>query len=71
MSPLQVAVDDEATFGSWKELLRPDGILIVTIDENEVGHLSVLLEMMFPEYLRHMVAAVINPKGTGKLNFGG
>jgi adenine-specific DNA-methyltransferase len=52
-----------------KRLLRPDGVLIVTIDENEVGHLSVLLEMMFPEYLRHMVAAVINPKGTGKLNF--
>ncbi len=52
-----------------KRLLRPDGVLIVTIDENEVGHLSVLLESIFPEYLRHMVTAVINPKGTGKLNF--
>lgn len=52
-----------------KRLLRPDGVLIVTIDENEVGHLSVLLETMFPEYLRHMVTSVINPKGTGKLNF--
>jgi len=52
-----------------KRLLRPDGVLIVTIDENEVGHLSVLLESIFPEYLRHMVCAVINPKGTGKLNF--
>jgi adenine-specific DNA-methyltransferase len=52
-----------------KRLLRPDGVLIVTIDENEVGHLSVLLESLFPEYLRHMITTVINPKGTGKLNF--
>ena len=52
-----------------KRLLKPDGVLIVTIDENEIGHLSVLLESIFPEYLRHMVSAVINPKGTGKLNF--
>ena len=52
-----------------KRLLKRDGVLIVTIDENEVGHLSVLLESIFPEYLRHMVSAVINPKGTGKLNF--
>jgi len=52
-----------------KRLLRRDGILIVTIDENEIGHLSVLLESIFPEYLRHMVSAVINPKGTGKINF--
>lgn len=52
-----------------KRLLKPDGILIVTVDENEVGHLGVLLERIFPQYLRHMVTAVINPKGTGKLNF--
>jgi adenine-specific DNA-methyltransferase len=26
-----------------KRLLKPDGVLIVTVDENEVGHLSVLL----------------------------
>ena len=52
-----------------KRLLKPDGVLIVTIDENEVGHLLVLLEDLFPGYLRHMVTAVVNPKGTGKLNF--
>src|SRR5438876_976061 len=52
-----------------KRLLKPDGVLIVTVDENEVGHLSVLLEAVFSGYLRHMVSAVINPKGTGKLNF--
>lgn len=52
-----------------KRLLKPDGVLIVTIDENEVGHLGVLLEQIFRDYLRHMVSVVINPKGTGKLNF--
>lgn len=52
-----------------KRLLKPDGVLVVTIDENEVHHLAMLLEQLFPEYLRHMVSVVINPKGTGKLNF--
>jgi adenine-specific DNA-methyltransferase len=52
-----------------KRLLKHDGVLIVTIDENEIGNLNVLLESIFREYLRHMVSAVINPKGTGKLNF--
>jgi len=52
-----------------RRLLRPDGVLIVTIDEHEVHHLGMLLERLFPEYLRHMVSIVINPKGTGKLNF--
>jgi adenine-specific DNA-methyltransferase len=53
-----------------KRLLRPDGVLIVTIDENEVYHLGMLLEELFDNYLRHSVTIVINPKGTGKLNFG-
>lgn len=52
-----------------RRMLKPHGVLICTIDENEVGHLSVLLEEHFPEYLRHMVSVVINPKGTGKYNF--
>ncbi|MCA3155449.1 MAG: hypothetical protein ING30_10560, partial [Burkholderiales bacterium] len=53
-----------------KRLLKPNsGVLIVTIDEHEVHHLGVLLEQVFPEYLRHVVSIVINPKGTGKLNF--
>lgn len=52
-----------------RRLLKPDGVLIVTIDEHEVHHLGMLLEKLFPEYLRHMVSIVINPKGTGKLNF--
>src|SRR6185369_4882506 len=53
-----------------KRLLRKDGVLIVTIDEHEVHHLGMLLEKIFPEYLRYTVTAVINPKGTFKQNFG-
>lgn len=52
-----------------KRLLRADGVLIITIDENELHHLGVLLEGMFPGSLRHMVTIVINPKGAGKKNF--
>jgi adenine-specific DNA-methyltransferase len=52
-----------------KRLLKEDGVLIVTIDENEVYHLGCLLEQLFPSYLRQMVTIVINPKGTGKQNF--
>ncbi len=52
-----------------QRLLKDDGVLIVTIDENEVSHLGVLLEDVFPGYLRHMVTIVINPKGTAKANF--
>ena len=53
-----------------RELLKPDGVLIVTIDEHEVHHLGVLLEQVFPGYLQHTISIVINPKGTGKANFG-
>lgn len=53
-----------------KRLLKADGVLIVTVDENEVQHLGMLLEQIMPEYLRHMITIVINPKGTYKVNFG-
>lgn len=49
-------------------LLRPDGVLIVTIDEHEVHHLGVLLEQVFPGSLRHLTTIVHNPKGTYKKN---
>lgn len=52
-----------------RELLKPDGVLIVTIDEHEIHHLGVLLEQIFTGYLQHTVSIVMNPKGTGKLNF--
>jgi len=53
-----------------KRLLKPSGVLIVTIDEHEVQHLGVLLEQMLPDYLRQMVTIVINEKGVaqGKLS---
>ena len=52
-----------------KRLLKSDGVLIVTIDEHEVHHLGMLLERVFPEYLRYLITIVINPKGTAKANF--
>ena len=52
-----------------KRLLKRDGVLIVAIDEHEVHHLGMLLEKMFPEYLRYMITMMTNPKGTGKSNF--
>jgi adenine-specific DNA-methyltransferase len=52
-----------------RDLLKPDGVLIVTIDEHEVHHLGVLLEQIFPSHLHYTVSIVMNPKGTGKVNF--
>lgn len=52
-----------------RRLLKPDGVLIVTIDEHEVAHLGVLLEQILPEFLRYQVTIIINPKGTYKANF--
>ncbi len=52
-----------------KQLLKPNGVLIVTIDEHEVHHLGMLLERMFPEAYRQMVTIVINPKGVTQGRF--
>lgn len=49
-----------------KRLLKPDGVLIVTIDEHEVHHLGVLLEDQMSEYPRQMVTIVINEKGVAQ-----
>lgn len=52
-----------------KRLLNPnDSVLIVTIDENEVLHLGVLLEQTFPKCKIQMTTIVINPKGTARYN---
>jgi len=52
-----------------KRLLNPnDAVLIVTIDENEVLHLGVLLSQIFPKYKIQMPTIVINPKGTARYN---
>jgi len=54
-----------------KRLLKPDGVLVVMIDEHELHHLGMLLERLFPEYLRYVVSIVINARGsTGSRNFG-
>lgn len=52
-----------------KNLLKADGVLIVTIDDWESHHLQVLLEEVFPE--RELATVVIehNPKGLPSRNF--
>jgi adenine-specific DNA-methyltransferase len=50
-------------------LLKPDGVLICTIDEHEVHHLGMLLEKVFRGYVHYMITVVINPKGREKANF--
>jgi adenine-specific DNA-methyltransferase len=52
-----------------ENLLKPNGVLIVTIDEHEVGHLSVLLEQMFPQARRQMVTIVNNGAGVSQGGF--
>ena len=49
-----------------KRLLKPSGVLIVTIDEHEVHHLGALLEEQLAEYARQMVTIVINEKGVAQ-----
>ena len=49
-----------------KQLLKPDGVLVVTIDEHEVHHLGNLLEDELREYARQMVTIVINQKGVAQ-----
>ena len=54
-----------------KRLLRPDGVLIITIDEHEVHHLGMLLEEtgLFKDAIRQMITIVINPKGVTQGRF--
>lgn len=52
-----------------KKLLKPDGVLIVTIDEHEVTHLGLLLEQLFPSSRRQMVTIVNNAAGVSQGGF--
>ena len=53
-----------------KRLLKSDtGVLIVTIDQNEVHHLALLIEQAFPSYERTMVTIVIHGRGNAGTNF--
>lgn len=44
-------------------LLKADGVLIITVDANEVHHLGLLLEQLFPAARRQVVTICINPSG--------
>jgi len=52
-----------------KRLLRPDGMMIVTIDENEVHHLWCLLEDIFRGETLQQTTIVVNPKGVTQGRF--
>lgn len=52
-----------------QRLLKKDGVLIVTIDDNEMHHLQMLLESLFPEREVTVVAIVHNPRGNISNNF--
>ena len=52
-----------------KRLLKPDGVLIVTIDENEVHHLRCLLGSMFDETTLQQTTIIVNPKGVTQGRF--
>lgn len=54
-----------------RELLRDDGVLICTIDENEQANLSVMLADVFPEggFDHVCVTIVHNPRGVQGTNF--
>lgn len=52
-----------------KRLLSDHGVMIVTIDDGEFSHLDCLLEDMFPELTRYVVAIEHNKRGRRGKNF--
>lgn len=54
-----------------RTLLRPDGVLICTIDENEVTNLGIILKEVFEEgtYDHVCITIVHNPRGVQGANF--
>ncbi len=47
-----------------KRILAEDGVLIVTIDDNEHAHLTMLLNELFPDRKLFSVSIQHNPRGT-------
>lgn len=47
-----------------KQILKNDGVLITTIDDNEYAHLWMLLHEIFPEYSHTCITIQHNPGGT-------
>jgi adenine-specific DNA-methyltransferase len=52
-----------------KTLLTEDGVLEIAIDENEQAHLALLIDEVFPDYERHCITIVHNPRGVQGNNF--
>lgn len=52
-----------------KKLLKPDGILIVAIDDNEVHRLRMLIDELMPGYDTTSITIVQNPRGNITNNF--
>lgn len=52
-----------------KYLLKPDGILIIAIDDNELSTLSLLLDRIFPSKVKNTVVIVNNPHGVVRSGF--
>lgn len=48
-----------------KKLLKPEGALIVAIDDYEVNSLGLLLEELFPEHDRNLIVVEHHPQGAG------
>lgn len=52
-----------------RHLLKPDGVLIVTIDDYEFCALGLLLDELFPDKTRATVVIKYNPAGTARNGF--
>lgn len=52
-----------------KRLLKEDGVVVISVDENEHAHLAMLLEQVLPEFNLTSVAIVHNPRGIQGDNF--
>jgi adenine-specific DNA-methyltransferase len=52
-----------------KKLLKPEGVLVIAIDDNELAHLVCLLKDIMPNYEQTIVTVVHNPRGNIKKNF--
>lgn len=50
-----------------KRLLKPDGVLVVTIDDQENAHLGMLLDAMFPHYTRVPLVIKYNRQGPPRM----
>ena len=50
-------------------LLKPDGVIVVTIDENEIYHLALLLEQTFKGASLQQITTVINPGGMAREDY--